>query len=913
MNILTESVTSETTKKSKKLNLNISGMTCSNCAMKITDTLQKMEGISRADVILTTESAQVEYNDDEVDIDKILDEISNIGYKATLSKVSISLSQDYADKSIKEMQSSLQSINGVKNLLYKKDNNELKVTYNSGIVSENEIIRRFKDLGYKGKKTFGLLEQERQNFEKEIKKRKRLLIISLVLSLPIFILSQLSKNAGMFAGNEQELRYVLFVLATLEQIIVGSFFYKNAYVTLRSGGTNMDVLISIGSGTAYVYSVFTTFFISGAEFYEASVLIFSFIILGKYFEAIAKGKTTNALTSLMELKSSTATVLRDGKELQLDIDEVDLGDVIVVRPGEKIPIDGRIVEGSARIDESMITGESYPVKKSSGDIVIGGTVNQNGIIKAEVEKVGGDTMLSRIIEMVRNAQSEKPPLQRLADRVSSVFVPTVVAIAVLTFSYWFFIQNFSFEDSLLRFVSVIVISCPCALGLAIPTAVMVGTGLGAKSGILIKGGPSLEAVHKITHIVFDKTGTLTIGQPKLTDIISLGEYSETDLIKMAASVEQGSEHPLAQALMERAEQDKLPTLKLTDFEAVSGKGVKGVVFDGQNITVMIGNKKMALENNVEISMARDMIDEYQKMAKTVVLIMVNGNLEGLVAIADMLKPDAKGALDELKKMGIKPYILTGDNEKTAAAIAQQLDLDNYYAEVLPSQKLVRIEELQSQPGAIVAMVGDGVNDAPALTKADVGLAIGSGTDVALESADIVLVKGDLSSLVAAIKLSHKTYNRMRMNLFWAFIYNLIGIPFAVGVFYPLTGIFLPPSLASLFMAFSSVSVVASALLLYRYNLQEIIDAVEKNKELARKIEEEQEEQSEGEKMPSKLVCEECGYEKALPQHCGRDMIPRDGKLVCWMNLPKEEGGMGIECGSQEYPMHHGKAMKIVEV
>jgi Cu+-exporting ATPase len=884
------------------LNLNLSGMTCASCALKISDTLNSVDGVNNADVVLTTESATLEIDESKVSIDQILQSVKSIGYKADLSKTTIKLEKEIDETVKNAVKSALEEIKGIQKIQY-TENNQVKFTFNSGVITENTILRTLKKAGIQGKKSKGKLEEEQELFQKEIQHRKRLLIISLILSIPIVILTQLNRYTDLFTGNEDIIIYTLFGLATLAQIFVGSYFYKNTWRALRSLSANMDTLIAIGSGTAYIYSFLTTFFIEGGEFFEASVLIFSFILLGKLFEMLAKGRTSKALGKLMELQSSQASVIRDGKELLLDIDEIDVGDLVIIRPGESVPIDGRVIEGTTRIDESMLTGETYSVKKEPGDIVIGGTINQNGVIKSRVERIGNDTVLQRIIDLVRSAQSQKAPLQRIADKVGKIFVPIVVSIALLVFAYWIFFTSVGFEGALQRFVAVVVISCPCAMGLAIPTAVMVGTGVGAKSGILIKGGESLEAIHKVKTIVFDKTGTLTIGKPKVIDVVSTSEMSENDILILAASVEVGSEHPLANAVVEKSKEMDLQLTNVSNFMNHPGLGVEAKLDDS---LIRIGNPTFVKESGVHDNSGMEMISAYQNEGKTIVIVMKDDAMVGFITISDQIKNYAKSMIERLYEMGIKPYMLTGDNEKTAAAISKKLGINQYYAEVLPAQKLETIANLKKNNEGLVAMVGDGINDAPALSKADVGIAIGSGTDIAIESADIVLIRGDLRALIAALHLSKKTYNKMKQNLFWAFIYNIIGIPFAAGLF----GILLPPSIASLMMAFSSVSVVTSALFLYRINLQKIIDGIKKEPTDDEFIETKTKEKGDEEIMGSKLVCEQCGYEEALPKHCGRDMILRDGKLVCWMNLPKEEGGMGIKCGEQEIPMHHSKPMKV---
>ncbi len=909
--ILHENSNEISKKEQISLNLNISGMTCANCALKINTKLEALLGVKKVDVVLPTESARVIFDTSEVGIENIMKSVSDIGYKASLSNLVISIKEKLSSSQVEKLTEKMTQVNGVFTTLFNNDKNTIKIIFNSAQISENRVMKEFFKLGIEGSKSQGILEQERENFEKEIKYRRNLTIISILLLIPIFTLTRISMGTTLDENSRMIIIYSIVILTTISQIVVGQFFYKGAYSSLKNKTTNMDVLIALGSGTAYVYSIFSVITGAGELFFSESILIFSFILLGKWMETLAKGKTSNALTKLMELKATSARVLRNGEEIEIDIDEIDVKDIIIVKPGEKIPIDGKIIEGVSRIDESMITGESISVKKQTGDLVIGGTINQNGLIRVEVEKIGNDTVLSRIIDLVRNAQTEKPPMQRLADKVSNIFVPLVVLIASFTFGYWFWIAGFTFEDSLLRFVSVVVISCPCALGLAIPTAVMVGTGKGAKSGILIKGGESLELVHKINHIVFDKTGTLTVGKPQVIKNIPLWEADMKDVLFYAGSLEQGSEHPLGQAIVEKAKEKEIQLATVKDFKNNPGFGIEGII---ENSRIAIGNIKFAEQEGVDHSQADIMIDNLQSQGNTVVLVMKDGKLIGILGLADKLKPFAKETIEMLHKMKIHTYLLTGDNKKTAEAIANSIGIQDYFAEVLPSQKLVKIEEIQSRPNAVVAMVGDGINDAPALTKADVGIAIGSGTDIAIESADIVLIKGELQNLIAAMTLSKKTYNKMRQNLFWAAIYNLIGIPFAAGVFFGLLGFFLPPGIASLFMAFSSVSVVISALLLKRLDLNKVKSSVENLKSQKKSVNIESEvleskSEEDEEIMASQLKCEKCGHEETLPKHCGRDMIPHEGKLVCWMNLDPKFGGMN--CGTNEIPEHCGQKMKAM--
>ena len=929
----------------KSVILNIAGMTCANCALKITTTLQDLPGVKKANVILPTESGFVELEGTETSVEKILQVISDIGYKAYLSKTTFKVaSQSPINEDLfTEIKNKLMKFAGVFSVQFNIEKNEIYVQFNSGEISETEIIKIIRSFGLEGQKSQSVIEQEHAIQKQEIEHRKKLLWLSVILSSPVVLISELMMYTMWFHENMQMWNYLLFGITTIIQIFVGTFFYKSAYKSLKNKAANMDVLISLGSATAYLYGTYITFWggiHSTHTFFGESVLILSFILLGKYLESLAKGRTSEALTKLIQMGATSARIEKESKEIEMDIDLVEIGDIVIVKPGEKVPVDGTIVDGATRIDESMITGEPISVKKKVGDIVIGGTINQNGRIKVRVDKIGSDTVLSRIIEMVRAAQSEKPSLQLLADKIGTIFVPLVISIAILTFGYWYFIAQIGFEMALLNFTSVVVISCPCALGLAIPTAVMVGTGQGAKGGVLIKGGESLELIHKINIIAFDKTGTLTVGKPQVVKVIPLGSFSEHDLLYYASTMERNSEHPLAQAIVQYAESRSVKIGKTEQFENTPGSGVKGII-DGHEI--FIGKTAKAQELGITLTMmVQSSIEELQNKGYTTIIALLNSQPLGLFAIADPIKAFAKEVIQWLKQMKITPYMITGDHERTANSIAHQLGIEHYFAEVLPSQKLLKIEELQNRPEAVVAMVGDGINDAPALSQADVGIAIGTGTDIAIESADIVLIQGDLTSLIGAIQLSKKTYQKMKQNLFWAFIYNLIGIPFAAGVFYAYLGFFLPPGLASLAMAFSSVSVVLSALLLKRFDLSKVKEEIKTQRNISGsnanikehdvKMESHAQMESQAQmksqapiesqaqmqikqegdiEMAGKLKCVECGHEQPLPKHCGRDMILRGNKLICWMNLPKEEGGMGIDCGSQEIPIHHGKPMNVV--
>lgn len=586
----------------------------------------------------------------------------------------------------------------------------------------------------------------------------------------------------------------------------------------------MNTLIAVGTSAAYLYSVVATLFPSFFDaagmkpdvFFDTSALIIVLILFGRLLEARAKGQTSEAIKKLMGLQPKTARIIRKGKETDIPVEEVLVGDTVVVRPGEKIPVDGVVKEGKSAVDESMITGESIPVKKEPGDEVIGATINKTGSFKFQATKVGKDTALAQIIKLVQDAQGSKAPIQRLADVISSYFVPIVISFAIATFVIWFNFGPFpSLTFALLTFVAVMIIACPCALGLATPTAVMVGTGKGAENGILIKGGESLETAHKLDTIVFDKTGTLTKGEPEITDLVSINAHSEEEILKHAASAEKVSEHPLGDAIIKSAIERKIELRDPKDFKAIEGHGIEARV-DSRN--VLLGNIKLMKDRGIDIKELEKKAEEFASDGKTPIYVSLDGKSAGLIAVADPLKESSVEALEKLKKLGLEIVMLTGDNRKTAEAIARKAGIERVLPEVLPEDKVHEIKKLQSE-GRRVAMVGDGINDAPALAQADVGIAIGSGTDVAMEASDITLIKGDLRGVASAIELSKRTIRVIKQNLFWAFFYNIAGIPVAAGVLYPFFGILLNPIFASAAMAFSSVSVVSNSLRLRRVKLR----------------------------------------------------------------------------------------------
>lgn len=726
----------------KKETIKISGMTCAACAAKIEKKLNKLEGVQKATVNLAIEKASVEYDSSKIDVSDMIKTVEVLGYNAKRAE----------------------EVSG---------------------------------------------DSEREQREKEIKRLRMELIISAILSFPLVMAMLLTLvNIDLaFLHNE----YFQLIVTIPVQFIIGFRFYKNAFYALKAKSANMDVLIAMGTSAAYFFSIYNAFFVPAEPgtmmkelYFEAGAVIITLILLGKYLEAVAKGKTSEAIKKLMGLQAKTAKVVRDGVEKDIPIEEVEVGDVIVVRPGEKVPVDGKITEGNSSLDESMLTGESLPVEKKAGDFVVGATINKFGTFKFEATKVGRDTVLSQIIKMVEDAQGSKAPIQKIADRVSGIFVPVVIGVAVITFIIWYLVLG-DFAAGIISGVSVLVIACPCALGLATPTAIMVGTGKGAENGILIKGGEYLEMTYKVNAVVLDKTGTITKGQPEVTDIISLGKIESSEILKMAAIAEKSSEHPLGSAIYEKGKNEYGTIPDPEWFKAIPGKGIIAVVDQKE---IYIGTRKLMTERKIDPGTTENAIIKLEDEGKTAMLMAVNNKIEAIIAVADTLKESSEEAIKELQDMGILVYMITGDNQRTAKAIAKQVGIENVLSEVLPENKAEEVEKLKKQ-GKIVAMVGDGINDAPALATADIGMAIGTGTDVAIEAADITLMRGDLITIPAAIRLSRKTMGKIKQNLFWAFIYNIIGIPFAA------MGL-LNPMIAGGAMAFSSVSVVTNSLSLKRF-------------------------------------------------------------------------------------------------
>ncbi len=799
-----------------KETIRISGMSCAACAARVEKVLNNLEGIKNAAVNLAVEKAVVEYDNNIISIEDIIDAIKKLGYDAvseqadTISSAVLKVSGMSCAACAARVEKQLGSLEGVHSAAVNLASERASVEYDSEKIKTSDLIKAVEAIGYKAERAEELsVDREKEQREKEIRRLRLELVISAILTAPLlFSMLLMITNIDIpFFHNE----YFQLIVATPVQFIIGFRFYKNAYRALRSGSANMDVLIAMGTTAAYFYSIYNAFFaphegMMKELYFESSAVIITLILFGKYLEAVAKGRTSEAIKKLMGLQAKTARVIRDGREEDIPIEEVVPGDVIVVRPGEKIPVDGRILEGDSAVDESMLTGESLPVEKTAGDHVVGATINRFGTFRLEATRVGKDTVLSQIIKMVEDAQGSKAPIQKIADRVSGVFVPVVLAIALVTLLAWYLIAG-DLTGGIVSAVSVLVIACPCALGLATPTAIMAGTGKGAENGILIKGGEHLEMTYRLNAVVLDKTGTITKGQPEVTDVIPLGSMDRGELLRMAAAAEKNSEHPLGEAIYEQGKKEPGTVPEAEQFAAIPGKGVRAVV-EGRQI--YIGTRKLMQEAGIDTGSAENVIAGLEDDGKTAMLMAADGRLEAVIAVADTLKESSKDAIDELKKMGIEVYMITGDNKRTASAIAKQAGITNVLAEVLPEDKAEEVGKLKKQ-GMKVAMAGDGINDAPALVAADIGIAMGTGTDVAIEAADITLLRGDLMLIPAAIRLSKMTMRKIKQNLFWAFIYNIIGIPVAA------FGL-LNPMIAGGAMAFSSVSVVTNSLRLRRIRL-----------------------------------------------------------------------------------------------
>lgn len=793
--------------------LGVQGMTCAACVRRVERGLAKVPGVSEATVNLSLERATVLFDPEQVRVDDLAAKVRDLGYDVITDNVTLSVLGMTCANCATRIEKGLNKIPGVKATV-NLATESAHIEYLPSVTGLDEVQKKIADLGYKAIiPDHATGDREKEAREAEIRRQKRLFVFSAILSFPL-----LASMVGHMLGlNHAWVHFfmngwVQFVLATPVQFVAGWQFYVDSYHNLRNRSANMSVLVALGTSAAYIYSLAGLLFpeigITGFYF-ETSAVLITLILLGKLLEASAKGRTSEAIKKLMGLQPKTARVIRDGEETDIPIEEVQVGDLIVVRPGERVPVDGVVTEGRSTVDESMLTGESMPVEKAPGDEVVGATINKHGAFTMQATKVGRDTALAQIIRVVEEAQASKAPIQRMADVVSSYFVPTVVGIALITFAGWYFTTG-DFTRALLNMTAVLVIACPCALGLATPTAIMVGTGRGAESGILFKGGEHLERTHELNAVVVDKTGTITKGEPEVTDLIPLGAFDADSLLALVAAAERTSEHPLAHAIVESAKARGLQLAGAEQFEAIPGHGIRATV-EGKE--VLVGNRRLMQQHGIELGGVEQEMARLEGEAKTAMAVAVDGQLVGILAVADPLKPSSAEAIRLLRAMGLRVMMLTGDNRRTAQAIARQVGIgeDDVIAEVLPEEKAGVVERLQKE-GLKVGMVGDGINDAPALATADVGMAIGSGTDVAIEAADITLIRDDLRGIVAAIRLSRATMAKIRQNLFWALIYNSLGIPFAA------FGL-LSPILAGAAMAFSSVSVVTNSTLLKRFDPQ----------------------------------------------------------------------------------------------
>ncbi len=813
MNETTVSPDKSSDKKSR-ISLNLEGMHCASCVSTIEKAILKQDGVIKVSVSLLDQKAVVEYEPDKVDRTALEKAVESTGYRTVRPKMMITLDPLPSASQWGKIVEHVKNVNGVITATPFESKSRLLIEYDESLVTFKIIKRALQEIGFNAEEYgAGRADREKSAREQEIRYYTRLLAFSLILSIPVLILTLAPEILLPILPSGMSPELMNFILTTPIQFIAGYPFYKSSLRAARHGKANMDTLIILGTSAAYFYSVAATFFLEGyVAFYDTAALLITFIILGRTLEAVAKGRTSKAIRKLLDLQAKVAVVIRDGEEITIPIEDVEVDDILLVKPGEKIPVDGVVIDGQSSVDESMVTGESIPVSKKVGDSVIGSTINKNGVLKVRATKVGQDTVLSQIVRMVEEAQTQKPPIQRKADAIAGVFVPIVMVLAASTFLVWFFLVGEEWVRSLSFMIAVLVAACPCALGLATPTSLMVGIGKGAEHGILIKTGAGLEIIPKVDTIVFDKTGTLTIGRPTLTDIVPASDIEPTEVLRLVAAIEKNSEHPLAEAIVQYAEASEIEIPEATDFISVTGKGVSGNV---EGSTILVGNDSFMLDNGIDISSLQEQVVRLQEEGKTTVYAARDGQALALLAIADTLKENSAEAVSRLQEMGIDVLMITGDKERTAYAIAKSVGIKRVLAEVMPGDKAQEVKKLQAE-GRVVAMTGDGVNDAPALAQADVGIALGSGTDVSVETGDIVLVKDDLMDVVAAIDLGTKTMNKIRQNFFWALVYNLALLPIAAGLLYPLTGLVLKPEFAALAMAFSSVSVVSNSLLLGRY-------------------------------------------------------------------------------------------------
>ncbi|WP_425465538.1 heavy metal translocating P-type ATPase [Paenibacillus hemerocallicola] len=801
--------------RSEQTTMQITGMTCAACANRIEKGLNKLDGVSEASVNFTMEQASVRFDPSKVDIGRLEQKIEDLGYGTVKQTVELQIGGMTCAACAARIEKGLNKLPGVQRATVNFALETARVDYSPTGATLQDMIRKVEQLGYKAK-TKEQANDAGAHREREIRKQKRKLTVSAVLSLPLLwaMVGHFSFTSWIWVPELFMNPWFQLALATPVQFAIGKPFYTGAYKALRNGSANMDVLVALGTSAAYFYSLYLTIRSIGQHmhqvdmYYETSSVLITLILLGKLFEALAKGRSSEAIKTLIGLQAKTALVVRDGTEVSITVEEVIAGDIVLVKPGEKIPVDGEVLEGVSAVDESMLTGESIPVDKHTGDSVFGATLNKNGALRMRATKIGKETALSQIIKVVEEAQGSKAPIQRIADVISGIFVPIVVGVAVLAFLLWYFaFDSGDFAGALEKSIAVLVIACPCALGLATPTSIMAGSGRAAELGILFKGGEHLEAAHRVDAVVLDKTGTVTKGKPELTDIRIEPDWEESQLLAWIGSAERNSEHPLAEAIVSGIRNRGIDLPGSEAFEAIPGFGIKATV-DGNEL--LIGTRKLMDRYDIPIGTVVSEMNLLEEQGKTAMLAAVNGRLAAMLAVADTIKETSKEAVSRLKEMGLEVIMITGDNERTARAIASEAGIEHVLAEVLPEGKAAEVKKLQ-EAGRKVAMIGDGINDAPALATADTGMAVGTGTDVAIASADVTLMRGDLNGIPDAILMSKKTMANIKQNLFWALAYNIIGIPIAaIG--------FLAPWLAGAAMALSSVSVVLNALRLQRIKL-----------------------------------------------------------------------------------------------
>jgi len=799
----------------KETTFQVTGMTCAACSSRIEKVLSKLEGVEEANVNLALEKATIKFDAKQITEKEIQAKIENIGYGVAMESAEFTITGMTCAACSNRIEKVLNKMPGVEQATVNLALETASVIYNPAELTVNEIAKKVEGIGYGAEQKEEKKESDHR--QKAIRQLKWKFILSAILSLPLLytMVGHFSFTSFIYMPDFLMNPWYQFALATPVQFIIGSQFYIGAYKALRNKSANMDVLVALGTSAAYFYSLYESIRSIGAHthdlhlYYETSAVLITLILLGKLFEAKAKGRSSDAIKKLMGLQAKIAVVERNGTELTVAIDEVAVNDIVLVKPGEKVPVDGEIVDGRSAIDESMITGESLPVDKGIGDAVVGATINKNGFLKIRATKIGKDTALAQIVKVVEQAQGSKAPIQRLADKISGIFVPVVVSIAVLTFLAWYFVVDTgNFTAALESTIAVLVIACPCALGLATPTSIMAGSGRAAEYGILFKGGEHLEETHKIDTVLLDKTGTVTNGKPILTDVELASDWTETEFLRLVSSAEKNSEHPLAQAIVTGAQTKGIKQCNVESFLTHPGFGIEAEI---EGKTILIGTRKLLAKYNVQVDQqSLNKLLTLEQEGKTAMLVAIAGRYAGTVAVADTIKESSRVAINRLQRLGIGVWMITGDNERTAKAIAAEAGIANVIAEVLPEQKAEEVKKLQEQ-GKKVAMVGDGINDAPALAIANIGMAIGTGTDVAMEAADITLMRGDLNSIADAISMSKMTVRNIKQNLFWALGYNTLGIPIAA------FGL-LEPWVAGAAMAFSSVSVVLNALRLQRVKL-----------------------------------------------------------------------------------------------